>query len=254
VARQLVAAAAPDVVYHLAARAHVGASWADPQGTIAANVDMTVALLEAVRACAPDAVVVVVGSGEQYGPPAELPTTEHAPFRPQNPYAVSKAAGDLAAGFYADAHGVRVVRVRAFNHAGPGQEPRYAIASFAHQVAAGLDAGDDPVRVVTGRPDTRRDYTDVRDVVRAYRRLAARGEPGAWNVCSGVSRSASELVAALGEVAGVAVEHVVDPARVRAHEVPEIRGSAARLRADTGWAPEIPLARTLADAVASFRR
>jgi GDP-D-mannose dehydratase len=169
VAREVVAAAAPEVVYHLAARAHVGASWEDPQGTIAANLGMTVALLEAVRACAPEAVVVVVGSGEQYGPPDRLPTTEDAPLRPQNPYAVSKAAGDLAA----------------------------ALA---------------------------------------------------------VSKAARELVAALGEVAGVAVDHVVDPARVRAHEVPEIRGSAERLHAATGWAPEIPLARTLADAVAGFRR
>jgi GDP-4-dehydro-6-deoxy-D-mannose reductase len=254
VAREVVAAAAPDVVYHLAARAHVGASWEDPQGTIAANVGMTVALLEAVRARAPEAVVVVVGSSEQYGPPDRLPTTEDAPLRPQNPYAVSKASGDLAAGFYADAHGLRVVRVRAFNHAGPGQEPRYAIAAFAQQVAAGLDAGEDPVRVVTGSPDTRRDFTDVRDVVRAYRLLAARGEPGAWNVCSGVSRSARELVAALGDAAGVAVDHVVDPAKVRPNEVQEIRGSAARLHAATGWAPEIPLTRTLADAVAGFRR
>ena len=91
-----------------------------------------------------------------------------------------------------------MIHARAFNHAGPGQEPIYAIANFARQVAAGLDAGDDPVRVVTGNPDTRRDFTDVRDVVRAYRLLAAHGEPGIFNVCSGVSRSARELVAALG--------------------------------------------------------
>jgi GDP-4-dehydro-6-deoxy-D-mannose reductase len=211
-------------------------------------------VLEAVRARAPGAVVVTIGSGEQYGPPDALPTDEDAPFRPQNPYAASKASADLVAGFYTDAHGLRVIRARAFNHAGPGQEPTYAIAAFAEQVAAGLDAGLDPVPVVTGSPDTRRDYTDVRDVVRAYRLLAERGEPGAFNVCSGVSRSARELVAALGEVTGVAIEHTVDPARVRAHEVPEIRGSADRLRAATGWAPEIPFERTLADAVASFRR
>jgi GDP-4-dehydro-6-deoxy-D-mannose reductase len=215
---------------------------------------MTASVLEAVRARAPGAVVLTVGSGEQYGPPDALPTGEDAPFRPQNPYAASKASADLVGGFYADAHGLRVIRVRAFNHAGPGQEPTYAIAAFAQQMAAGLDAGLDPVPLVTGSPDTRRDYTDVRDVVRAYRLLAAHGEPGAFNVCSGVSRSARELVAALGEVAGVAVEHTVDPAKVRAHEVREIRGSADRLRAATGWAPEIPLERTLADAVAYFRR
>ena len=130
---------------------------------------MTLHLLEAVRAEAPEAAVVVVGSSELYGPPATLPVDESAPLRPQNPYAVSKASADLLAGFYADAHGLRIIRARAFNHAGPGQEPIYAIASFARQVAAGLEAGEDPVRVVTGNPDARRDYTDVRDVVRAYR-------------------------------------------------------------------------------------
>jgi GDP-4-dehydro-6-deoxy-D-mannose reductase len=252
-ALELVRSAAPDVVYHLAARAHVGASWNDPAGTIAANVEMTVSVLEAVRAAAPDAVVVAVSSGEVYGPPDVLPTCEDAPLRPQNPYAASKASADLIAGFYADAYGLRVVRVRAFNHSGPGQEPIYAIANFAQQVASGLHAGEFPVRVVTGAPDTRRDFTDVRDVVRAYRLLAARGEPGVFNVCSSVTHSARELVTALGEVTGVAVEHVVDPTRIRPHEVQEVRGSFERLHAATGWRPEIALETTLRDAVAAWR-
>jgi GDP-4-dehydro-6-deoxy-D-mannose reductase len=249
----VVAQARPGVVYHLAARAHVGQSWDDPLGTLADNVAMTANVLEAVRTEAPEAVVVVVGSGEEYGPPDAVPTTEDAPLRPQNPYAASKASAGLVAGFYADAHGMRVVRARAFNHAGPGQEPIYAIANFVRQCAQGLQAGDDPVPIVTGSPDTRRDFTDVRDIVRAYRLLARRSEAGAYNVCSGVSRSARELVAALADVAGVAVRHEVDPAKVRAHEVQEIRGSAERLRAATGWEPEIPLARTLADTLAYWR-
>ena len=174
-------------------------------------------------------------------------------MRPQNPYAVSKAGADLLAGFYADAHGLRIVRARAFNHAGPGQEPIYAIASFARQVAAGLEAGEDPVRVVTGNPDARRDYTDVRDVVRAYRALAGRAEPGVYNVCSGRPASAAELVAALGRVAGVGIDHEVDPKLQRVHEVMEVRGSYERLRAATGWEPDIPLERTLADTVAWWR-
>ena len=120
-----------------------------------------------------------------YGPPATLPVDEDAPLRPQNPYAVSKASADLLAGFYADAHGLRVIRARAFNHAGPGQEPIYAIASFARQVAEAAERGEDPIVVRTGNPDTRRDFTDVRDVVRAYRLLAERAEPGIYNVCSG---------------------------------------------------------------------
>ncbi len=252
-ARAATAAAAPDVVYHLAALAHVGRSWADPAATLAQNQAIDLNVLEAVRTEAPDAVLVAVSSGEVYGRPATLPVDEAAPLRPQNPYAVSKAAGDLLAGFYGDAHGLRVVRPRAFNHAGPGQPALYALASFARQVAAGLEAGDDPVRVVTGNPEARRDFTDVRDVVRAYRLLAERGESGAVNVCSGRSVSARELVATLARVTGVEIDHAVDPRLVRAHEVMEVRGSAARLRAATGWEPEIALATTLADTVAWWR-
>jgi GDP-4-dehydro-6-deoxy-D-mannose reductase len=210
-------------------------------------------VLEAVRAAAPGAVLVAVSSGEVYGTPAALPVDETAELRPQNPYAVSKAAADLLAGFYADAHGLRVVRPRAFNHAGPGQPPLYALASFTHQVAAGIEAGDDPIRLVTGNPDARRDFTDVRDVVRAYRLLAEAGEPGVFNVCSGRSAGPRELLEPLARIAGAAIEHRVDPALVRAHEVMEIRGSAERLQAATGWEPQIALEATLADSVAWWR-
>jgi len=239
--RAAIAAARPAVVYHLAARAHVGESWSDPHGTLDDNLAMTLNVLEAVRHEAPGATVVAVASGEVYGTPERLPVDESAPLRPQNPYAVSKAAADLLAGMYADAHGLRVIRARAFNHAGPGQEPTYAIASFARQAAQGAD------RIVTGNPDARRDYTDVRDVVRAYRLLAERAGPGVYNVCSGRSASTAELVAMLG------VEHVVDPELLRPHEVMELRGSYERLRAATGWEPEMPLADTLRDTVTWWR-
>ena len=135
VVRALVAEARPDVVYHLAARAHVGQSWDDPLGTFSDNVAMTANVLEAVRHEAPDAVVVAVGSSEEYGPPESVPTVEDDPLRPQNPYAVSKASSGLVARFYADAYGLRVVYPRAYNHSGPGQEPIYAIANFARQLA-----------------------------------------------------------------------------------------------------------------------
>jgi GDP-4-dehydro-6-deoxy-D-mannose reductase len=227
----------------------VGESWSDPGGFLADNAAIAFGVLDAVRAEAPGATVVAVGSAEGYGPPPSLPVTEDAPLRPQSPYAVSKASADLLAGFYADAHGLRVIRARAFNHAGPGQGPTYAIASFARQAAA----GGDPVRIVTGNPGTRRDYTDVRDVVRAYRLLAEHAEPGIYNVCSGRTASAGELVESLAAAAGARLEHVVDPALVREHEVAEVRGSAERLRAATGWRPEIPIERTLADTVAWWR-
>src|SRR4051794_35928246 len=154
--RAAVRDAGPEVVHHLAARAHVGESWREPEAYLRDNVAMTFNLLEAVRHEAPEAAVVVAASSELYGPPAALPVDESAPVRPQNPYAVSKAGADLLAGFFADAHGLRIVRARAFNHSGPGQEPIYAIASFARQVAAGVEAGEDPGRGVTRQPPARR--------------------------------------------------------------------------------------------------
>jgi GDP-4-dehydro-6-deoxy-D-mannose reductase len=253
-ARVLVRESAPDVVYHLAARAHVGKSWDDPLGTFSDNVAVAANVLEAVRHEAPEAVVVSVGSSEEYGRPVSIPMTEDMVPRPQNPYAVSKASAGLVARFYADAYGLRVIHARAFNHAGPGQEPIYAIASFAQQFAAALDAGEDPVRIVSGAPDTRRDFTDVRDVVRAYRLLAEHGEPGLFNICSNVSHSAREIIAALGAAAGVGVDHQVDPAKVRANEVVEVRGSYDALHAATGWAPSISFEQTIADTLASWRR
>jgi GDP-4-dehydro-6-deoxy-D-mannose reductase len=224
-----------------------------PEAYVRDNAAMTFHLLDAVREEAPAAAVMVAASSELYGPPAQLPVDESAPLRPQNPYAVSKAGADLLAGFFADAHGLRVVRARAFNHAGPGQVPIYAIASFTRQIAAGIVAGEETVRVVTGNPDARRDYTDVRDVVRAYRSLAAGASPGIYNVCSGRPASAAELVEALGRVAGMGVSHEVDPKLRRAHEVMEVRGSYERLHGATGWEPEIALEQTLADTVAWWR-
>ena len=251
--RTAVAGARPDVVYHLAARAHVGESWQVPERFLADNVAMTFNVLEAVRVQAPDATVVAVASGELYGAPEALPVAENAPLRPQNPYAVSKASADLLAGFYADARGLRVIRPRAFNHAGPGQEPSYAIASFSRQAAEAAERGEDPIVFTTGNPDTRRDYTDVRDVVRAYRLLAEHAEPGIYNVCSGGSTSAREILEMLAAEAGAGLDHRIDPSLVREHEVMEVRGDPGRLRAATGWEPEIPLERTLADTVAWWR-
>jgi GDP-4-dehydro-6-deoxy-D-mannose reductase len=245
--------ARPSVVFHLAALASVGRSWDQPAQTLLGNLEMTVNLLEAVRLEAPRAAVLVVSSGEVYGPPERLPVDESAPLRPQNPYAVSKAACDLLAGQYADAHGLRVVRTRAFNHAGPGQSEEYVVGTLTRQVAEAEAAGAAEVVLRTGNVDSARDFTDVRDVVRAYA-AAAEVPPGAYNVCSGRAVSVRELIELLRGAARVEVRHEVEPGRVRAHDVPEVRGSAERLRAATGWTPEIPLERTVADALEEWRR
>jgi GDP-4-dehydro-6-deoxy-D-mannose reductase len=247
-----VRSAAPAVVFHLAALAAVGRSWEAPAETLTRNVAMTANVLEAVRRWAPEAVLVFVGSGEVYGPPERLPVDESAPLRPQNPYAVSKAACDLLAGQYCDAFGMRVVRIRPFNHAGPGQSDDYVVGTLTRQVAEAEAAGRDEAVLRTGNPDSARDFTDVRDVVRAYV-AAACGTAGVFNVASGRSVSVRELIELVRGVARLPVRHEVDEARVRAHDVPEVRGSAQRLRAATGWRPEIPLEQTVADALDAWR-
>lgn len=248
----LVRSAQPGAVFHLAARASVRRSWEAPGETLRANLDMTLNVLEAVRRSAPEAAVLLVGSGEIYGAPERLPVTEDAPLRPQNPYAVSKAACDLLGGQYADAHGLRVVRTRSFNHAGPGQSDEYVVGTLTRQVAEAELAGGSEAVLRVGNLEAARDFTDVRDVVRAYAAMVEL-PAGAYNVCSGRSVSIAEVVELLGRVSKVAVRAEVDPERLRTHEVPEIRGSASRLQEATGWEPEIPLEQTLADALAAWR-
>jgi GDP-4-dehydro-6-deoxy-D-mannose reductase len=253
--RRMLAEIRPDVVYHLAALSSVGRSWEDPAEVLNSNVASAVNLLEALRSAAPGARVVWVSSCEVYGTPAAMPIAEDAPVQPANPYAVSKASGDLLAAVYAEAHELDLLRVRPFNHAGPGQLPIFIVSSLARQAAEGLVTGASTIEIVTGSPDTRRDFTDVRDVVRAYRLLAAQGEPGVYNVSSGRSVSANEHVALLADlVAPVPVRHAVDPALVRISEIAELRGSNDRLVQATGWRPEIPLRQTMLDTLRWWER
>ena len=251
--RAAVRESAPEAVWHLAALASVGRSWEVPAETIAENLTMTVNLLEAVRTEAPEASVVLISSGEIYGPPDRLPVDEDAPLRPQNPYAVSKAACDLLGGQYADATGLRVVRLRPFNHTGPGQSDDYVVGTLTRQVAEAEAAGLKEALVRTGNPESARDFSDVRDVARAYLAAAAL-DAGVYNVASGKAVTVRELIDLVRAGARIPVRHEVDPARVRAHDVPEVRGSAERLRAATGWTPEIPLDQTVADALDGWRQ
>lgn len=240
----------PEVLYHLAALSSVGRSWEDPAGTVQANVEGALSVLEALRLHAPEVRTVWASSCEIYGAASKLPIEEDAPLAPANPYAVSKATGDMLAGVYADAHDLAIVRCRPFNHTGPGQLPIFILSSLAQQGARARLDGAQRIEIVTGNPDTRRDFTDARDVVRAYRLLAERGEPGVFNVCSERSVSAAEQVTLLTELlAPIEVEHTVDPARVRAHEVMDLRGSNRCVREATGWQPEIPLRQTMSDTI-----
>lgn len=251
-----VAAAKPDTVYHLAALASVARSWEAPTEVLSANLDMTVNLLDGLREHSSDARVVLVSSGEIYGVPQTLPITEESPLNPQNPYAVSKVTVDLLAGIYRAAHGLDVMRVRPFNHSGPRQITVYAIASFAKQIAAASLTAEpgSTLTIATGNPDVKRDFTDVRDVVRAYRHVATEGKSDVYNICSGKSVSIREIVELLGKTVDHPIDHQIDASRVRKHDVLDVRGSFDKLHNDTGWKPEIPLDQTLLDTVQWWRK
>ena len=251
--RAFVADAAPASVFHLAALASVGKSWEAPERALLENQEMALNLLEAVRASAPGARVLLAGSGEVYGPPDELPVTEDAPLRPQSPYAVAKAAADLLGALYAEAWALHVVRARAFNHAGPGQSDDYVVGTITRQIAAAEAAGEQELVLLTGNAESGRDFTDVRDVVAAYV-LAVEAPAGAYNVASGRAVTVRELVEVARMQTEIEIRHEVDPARVRAHDTSVVRGSAAKLREASGWQPQISLERTVADALEHWRR
>ena len=241
---------APEVVYHLAALSSVGRSWEEPGATLQANVGGAIALLQALRAHAPAARIVWVSSSEVYGTVSAMPIAETVECRPESPYAVSKLAAEQLAGVYAHAYGLRLVVARPFSHSGPGQRPIFLLSNIAWQAVNARRGRERTLRVVTGNGDVRRDVTDVRDVVRAYRLLAASSVTGVVNVCTGVTRSTAEQVAALARLApDLAIEHVVDPELVRSTEVMELRGDPARVHEQIGWRAEIPYEQTLADTI-----
>jgi GDP-4-dehydro-6-deoxy-D-mannose reductase len=247
----VMADCAPEAVYHLAALTHVGASWDAPSEVLRVNVLGTAEVLAAARRLPEPPVTLVVSSAEVYGvvTPAQLPLTEDSDVAPVTPYAASKAAAEQVAFQAWRGFGQPVVVVRPFNHVGPGQGPNFAVSALARRI---VEARRDGARTLSvGSLEPRRDFTDVRDVVRCYRLLVRQGRRGGlYNVCSGQDHSVGEIVARLLDLAGVDLELVTDPALLRPVEIPVLRGSQAALQAATGWKPEIPLEDTLRDVIA----
>jgi GDP-4-dehydro-6-deoxy-D-mannose reductase len=245
----------PEAVVHLAGQASVHQSWLDPALTLRTNVLGLVHLLDAARRLALRPAVLVVGSAEEYGPvgPEEIPIREEAPLRPASPYAVSKVAQAALARLYGPAGGMRIVLTRTFHHTGPGRGEAFAESSFARQIAE-IEAGRRPAVLEVGNLEAVRDFTDVRDVVRAYWMLLEKGQGGeAYNVCSGRGRRIRDLLDTLLAASSARVEVRVDPERLRPSDVPVQVGDPGRLRAATGWQPEIPLERTLGDLLDDWR-
>jgi GDP-4-dehydro-6-deoxy-D-mannose reductase len=251
--RDVLRRSRPDAVYHLAGLSHVGWSWDAPEAVFRVNAQGALSVL---RACADAGVerVLVVGSADEYGvvDPEDLPITEDAPVRPITPYGASKAAADVLAlqAFLGD--GLGTLRVRAFNHTGPDQSASMVVPGLAQRIVDAERAGGSKVSV--GRLDVVRDLCDVRDVVRAYRLLVERGMPGdAYNVCSGRGVSVREIADAMLGMTDAPLELVTDPELVRPLDVPRLVGSPAKLQAETGWHPEIPLEQTLRDVLEAAR-
>lgn len=247
----------PDVVFHLAAQAFVPQALQAPLRTYETNVTGTANVLAALRAfrdrVARNVRLVYVSSAEVYGaqPPEAMPLEETRAPNPANPYAGSKAAAEAIVLGEARSFGVDALVTRAFNHIGPGQSERFVVPAFAAQLAA-IAQGAEPVLLV-GNLEARRDFLDVRDVVNAYAALARDGAAGEiYNVCSGGAVSIREILGELIRVARIAVEVRADPSRMRPADVPLLYGSNAKLRAATGWSPQIPLRKTLQDVYASF--
>lgn len=250
-----LAEAHPDAVVNLAGAASIGRSWSEPAAAFEVNATGALNLLEAIAGAAPDAHVVCVSSGEVYGEvdDAELPLGEGAPVRPANPYATSKGAMELICGQYSRSAGLSIAVMRSFNHLGPGQSDAFAASSFARQIATAEAEGRDRVELRTGDLSPERDFSDVRDVVRAYALAVEHRLTGAYNVCNGQPVRLDALVAELARQARIEVGVTTDETRLRPAEAPRIFGSFGPLQQATGWRPEIPLDRTLGDLLEWWR-
>ncbi len=244
----------PEVVYHLAAQADVGGSWDHPVETMKVNVEGTMNVLDAAR-LAGATRVLAVNSADVYGvvDESELPLSESSEIRPASPYAASKAAAEMLCIQATRGYGLDVIRARSFNHLGPGQSDRFVASAIAHRIVDNEVGGDRSVKI--GNLAARRDFTDVRDVVRAYRLLVLSGRAGeVYNVCSGVDRSIREIAEMLVGLADNQMSLEPDPDLMRPVDLLVVRGDNSKLREATGWEPLIQIENTLSDLLGYWRQ
>ena len=245
----------PDAVFHLAAQASVTASFEDPVGTLMDNAVGQLNVIQSVLALTPAARLLVAGSAYEYGlvRPEENPIDESVPLRPMDPYAVSKVTQDLFGYQYALSHRLQAVRVRAFNHTGPRQSTEFVASRFAKLIAE-IEAGAREPVLTVGNLAAVRDFTDVRDVVRAYFLAATKGQPGeVYNIGSGTGRTIQEILDTLIGLSRVPVRVQEDPALLRPVDVPTLICNATKLHHHTGWTPTLDLSRTLTDLLDHWR-
>jgi len=246
----------PDYIFHLAAQSFVPASWRAPSETLMTNILGQTNIFEAVRVLELDPVIQIAGSSEEYGLvlPDEVPIKETNPLRPLSPYAVSKVAQDLLAYQYFRSYGLKTVRTRGFNHTGPRRGEVFVTSNFAKQIAS-IEAGLREPVIRVGNLDAQRDFTDVRDIVRAYWLAVSEATPGeVYNLASGRAVTIRELLDQLLALSDTEVEVQVDPDRLRPSDVEILLGDYSKFRSDTGWEPSIPLEQTLKDTLDYWRQ
>ena len=247
----------PEAIFHLAAQPKPGLSFNIPQQTFEINTIGTLNLLESVREI-PDyhPRIVMIGTSEEHGvvPSAKLPITEETPLDPINPYSISKVANWFLAKEYVRSFNFDIVYATPFNHTGPGQAPGFIAPDIALQIADIEKGLKEPV-LLTGDLSSKRDISDVRDVVRAYRLLMEKGKTGdRYIISSGKSIPMSEIVSRLISLSKVTVEHKIDSSRFRPSDIPDLYGSHEKITQMTNWQPEIPLEKTLQDLLEWYRQ
>jgi len=255
VASDILSRAKPDYIFHLAAQAFVPQSWSDPWQTIANNIRAELNILQTLVDSGASPRLLIVGSADEYGmiSPDELPVTEATPLRPYNPYAVSKIAQDMLGYQYFASHGLPVVRVRPFNHIGARQSPAFVTSDFARQIAQ-VEQGHRTPELQVGNLDAKRDFTDVRDMVRAYYLALEQGEEGqVYNLGSERAHSIREILGMLLEMSQAKIEVVQDAARLRPSDVPVVISDCSKFRERTGWRGTVSLRDSLSDILDYWR-
>lgn len=245
----------PDYIFHLAAQSSVALSWENPGLTVDVNIKGSLNVLNSIRELDYKPRILLIGSGEEYGRvrECEIPVIEDNVLRPGNLYAVTKACQNMIGNIYAQAYGMHVMMVRAFNHIGPNQTPQFVVSDFCKQIAE-LEKGIRKNAIRVGNLAARRDFTDVRDVVKAYVLLIENGMPGeVYNVGSGQAISIQEILDKIIQFSNVSVLVEVDPAKMRPVDVPVIEANITKLKECTGWTPEISLETTLKETLDYWR-
>lgn len=254
--RPLIDEIMPDVIFHLAAQSSVSLSWKKPQLTAEINVIGTINLLEALRESEKqDIRLILIGSGEEYGfiRPEACPLTEDEPLHPGNVYAATKACQGMLGDIYAKAYKMDIISVRAFNHSGPRQLPMFVISDFCKQIAE-IEKGERSPEICVGNLSAQRDFTDVRDIVRAYRLLAEKGTGGkTYNVGRGSAVTIQYILDTALSLAMLPIEVKHDISRMRASDIPVIEPDVSRIYEDTGWKAEISVEQTIADTLGYWR-